>query len=83
MTRKKKTPPSSPPAAQPGLSGAGHEVRPEAVPATNPSEAPGGAVPIGLPIPLEQYEALQKDLKRRKPAHPDIAQDDAARGGDT
>jgi len=64
--------------AQPGRSAAGQEVRPEAVQSTPGPECAGGAVPIGLPIPQEEYVALQKKAKHRSIRPHDAAQEDTA-----
>jgi hypothetical protein len=82
MSRKKNRP-GAKPAAQPGCSGPGREVRPDEKPAQTESDEAGGAMPLCLPIPLEHYEALQEDAKRRKPPHPDIAQEDPGGAEDT
>ena len=78
---KRKNQPSSSPAAQPGCSDAGREVRPSELPAEGAPESVGGAVPIGLPIPAEQYEALQRNAKRHKPGDPGVAQEDPGGAG--
>jgi len=83
MSKKKNKRPSASPAAQPGGSGIGQEVRPNELPAGSDSGCAGGAVPLGLPIPLEHYEALQEGAKRRKTRHSDIAQMDPGGAGDT
>ncbi|MGL4549813.1 MAG: hypothetical protein ACRC33_01390 [Gemmataceae bacterium] len=75
MAKKKKVTHPTPPA--PGCGGPGEEVRPDQVQAEPEAGGPRGAVPIGLPIPLENYEALQQDAKRRKPRVPGIAQEDS------
>jgi hypothetical protein len=83
MSKKKKNRPSAPTAAQAGHSDAGQEARPSEHPAERASESAGGAVPLGLPIPLEHYKALQEDAKHRKLRHPDFAQEDPGGTADT
>ena len=83
MSKKKRNRPSSSPAAEPGRSDAGREVRPDELPAEGETECAGGALPLGLPIPLEHYEALQEDAKRRKPRDAGIAQEDPGGAGGT
>ena len=71
---KKKRPDSGPTNSQAGRSEPGKEVRPGELPPTESDD--GGAMPMGLPIPLEHYEALQEIAKRRKPAPHGHAQED-------
>ena len=73
MSKNKQRPPVPAPG---GCSEPGREVVPESVAPDAEPPAAGGAVPIGIPIPLEHLEALQDDARRRKPRHPGIAQAD-------
>jgi hypothetical protein len=80
MSKRKSHPPAAP-TGQPGQCDAGREVRPDSLPPETAGEAAGGAMPLGLPIPFEQYKALQEQ-KHRKPPLRGIAQEDAGEAAD-
>jgi hypothetical protein len=82
MSKKKTNRPSAPP-AKAGHSDAGQIVRPNEPPAECATEGVGGALPLGLPISQEQYQALQEAAKRRKLQHPGLAQEDPGGTTDT
>ncbi len=83
MASKKKPTPSASP-AQPGSSERAKEVRPGEVPNDHTeAESDSGAVPLGLPISTERYEALQKGAKHRKLDRPDVTQEDPGTARDT
>jgi hypothetical protein len=66
-----------------GSSDPGQEVRPDELPTgAAPREPAGGAIPIGVPIPVKDHKALETKAKSlKKPPAPGIAQSDPGEAG--
>jgi hypothetical protein len=79
---KKNRRPSGGNAPQRGCTEAGQGVSASQVPATEP-ECEGGAMPLGIPIPIEEFKAQQQDSKRRKHRNHGVAQEDTGGAVDT
>ena len=80
MSKRNKT---GVPSAGGGCSDPAREVRPDRLPTgASPGEPESGAVPIGVPIPVDDYQALETEAKSAKKPHaPGIAQADPGQSG--